>query len=93
VNQEARLEAVVRGVVQGVGFRSFVEQEARSLELSGYVRNRGDGSVEVVAEGPKGLLEDLLAALKRGHLGAHVSGVDARWAEPLEEFPRFEIRV
>jgi acylphosphatase len=92
VNQEARLEAVVRGVVQGVGFRSFVEQEARSLELSGYVRNRGDGSVEVVAEGTQGLLEDLLATLWRGPLGAHVSGVEARWAKGQGELKRFEIR-
>lgn len=92
MSQEARLEAVVRGVVQGVGFRSFVEQEARSLELSGYVRNRGDGSVEVVAEGTQGLLEDLLAILRRGPLGAHVSGVEVRWAQGRGEFKRFEIR-
>lgn len=92
MSQEARLEAVVRGVVQGVGFRSFVEQEARFLELSGYVRNWGDGSVEVVAEGTQGLLEDLLAILRRGPLGAHVSGVEARWAQGRGEFKRFEIR-
>lgn len=92
MSKDARLEAIVRGVVQGVGFRFFVDREARSLGLSGFVRNRGDGSVEVVAEGSKGLLEDLLASLKRGPLGADVSGVDVRWAKPLEEFPRFEIK-
>lgn len=92
MSEEARVEAVVRGVVQGVGFRFFVEREACALGLSGFVRNRGDGSVEVVAEGPKGLLEDLLASLKRGPLGAHVSGVDVRWVKPLEEFSRFEIK-
>ena len=79
-------------MVQGVGFRSFVEQEARSLELSGYIRNRGDGSVEVVAEGTQGLLEDLLTTLRRGPMGAHVSGVQARWAQSRGELKRFEIR-
>ena len=82
MSQEARLEVIVRGVVQGVGFRSFVEQEARSLELSGYVRNRGDGSVEVVAEGTQGLLEDLLATLWRGLLGAHVAKL--RCDQPMD---------
>ena len=90
--EEARIEAVVRGVVQGVGFRFFVEKEARSLGVLGYVRNRPDGAVEVVAEGKKGLLEELLASLRRGPLGAHVSGVDARWGDSRDEYQRFEVR-
>lgn len=92
MGKEARLEAVVRGVVQGVGFRFFVEREARSFGVVGYVRNRSDGGVEVVAEGEKGLLEELLASLRRGPRGAHVSGVDARWTESQREFNRFEVR-
>ena len=92
MSEEARLEAVVRGVVQGVGFRFFVEREARCLGLAGYVRNRGDGSVEVVAEGAQGLLEELLASLKRGPLGAHVSAVEVGWNRSQGGFKRFEIR-
>lgn len=93
MNEEARLEAVVRGVVQGVGFRYFVERQARSLGIVGYVRNRGDRDVEVVAEGERGLLVELLASLRRGPLGAHVSGVDARWTENQREFRRFDIKI
>jgi acylphosphatase len=92
MSKEARLEAVVRGQVQGVGFRFFVERETRSLGLAGFVRNRGDGSVEVVAEGAQGLLEELLASLRRGPLGAHVSAVEVRWNRSQGDFKRFEIR-
>jgi acylphosphatase len=91
LNEEARLEAVVRGMVQGVGFRYFVERQARSLGIVGYVRNRPDGGVEVVAEGDRSLLEDLLSSLRRGPSGAHVSGVYAYWGENRDEFKRFEI--
>jgi len=64
-----------------------VEQEARSLELSGYVRNRGDGSVEVVAEGTQGLLEDLLATLWRRPYGGMLRSYVAisRWTRPAGE--------
>jgi len=51
-----RLEAVVRGYVQGVGFRAFVAREARRLALAGEVANRPDGRVEVTAEGARPLL-------------------------------------
>ena len=93
MDEEARLEAVVRGEVQGVGFRYFVEKQARALGIAGYVRNRTDGGVEVVAEGDQGLLDELLASLRKGPLGAHVSGVDAHWAGTRREFRRFEIKI
>ena len=59
-----RLEATVRGVVQGVGFRFFVIRQASELELDGWVANRRDGGVECVAEGPAGHLDALLAAVE-----------------------------
>ncbi|HEY9594046.1 MAG TPA: acylphosphatase [Spirochaetia bacterium] len=68
--------AVVHGRVQGVGFRYSAIREARRLGLSGSVSNRGDGTVEVYAEGDAAALESLLAWLRRGPPGAHVTDVD-----------------
>lgn len=61
-----RLDASVRGRVQGVGFRFFVLREAGYLDLDGFVANERDGSVHVVAEGPRDTLEELLARLREG---------------------------
>jgi acylphosphatase len=72
----AVLHALVRGRVQGVGFRWFVRERARELGVRGWVRNRGDGAVEVEAEGDVGTLEQLLQLLRKGPPGALVSSVD-----------------
>lgn len=90
--RDARLTAVVRGEVQGVGFRFFVVRQANARGLRGYVRNRTDGSVEVVAEGPRASLEQLLRELHRGPLGAVVSEVEELWSEAAESFSGFVIR-
>jgi len=74
-----RLEATVRGVVQGVGFRWFAMDEARSLGLVGWVANRRDGAVECVAEGPRADLESFLERLREGPAGALVERVDVVW--------------
>ena len=67
---------VVRGSVQGVGFRWFVFQEAERLGLCGWVSNRPDGAVEVVADGALPALAQLEAALARGPAYARVSHVE-----------------
>jgi acylphosphatase len=86
------LHAVVRGYVQGVGYRAFVQREGRLLQLDGWVRNRSDGAVEVVAEGPEERLGGFVAILERGPSEAEVQTVESRW-EPLEgECAGFEIR-
>jgi acylphosphatase len=72
----AVLHALVRGRVQGVGFRWFVRECARELGIRGWVRNRGDGSVEVEAEGDVGSLERLRQMLWKGPSGAHVNAID-----------------
>ena len=69
-----RLHAFVEGDVQGVGYRYFVIDNARSLGLTGWVRNRFDGSVEVLAEGPRAYLEILIDALQQGPRSARVVG-------------------
>jgi acylphosphatase len=61
-----RLHAFVEGIVQGVGFRYYVQDQAARLGLKGWVRNRWDGSVEVLAEGSRDNLDHLLNALYRG---------------------------
>lgn len=67
---------VVRGRVQGVGFRWFVLQEATALHLGGFVRNLADGSVEVLASGPEQAMAQLERLLERGPRGARVECVE-----------------
>jgi acylphosphatase len=66
---------VVRGRVQGVGFRWFVREQARTLGLAGSVRNEPDGSVAVLASGPSALVDRLELALRHGPPGARVESV------------------
>jgi len=83
--------AIVRGSVQGVGFRHSTKVEARELGLAGFVRNLADGSVEVSVEGPKPVVERFLAWLERGPPGAHVERVSVRDAQPSNA-RGFEVR-
>jgi acylphosphatase len=89
----AHLSAVVYGRVQGVFFRYFVQDAARRLSLTGYVRNlaRGD-AVEVQAEGKKQQLNILLEQLKVGPPGARVERVEIQWADYSGRFDDFDIR-
>ncbi|MCL6429369.1 MAG: acylphosphatase [Anaerolineae bacterium] len=87
-----RLRAVVHGTVQGVNFRYYTRQQARRLGLTGYVRNRGDGTVEVLAEGPRRAVEELYAWLQVGPPMAEVTAVDAVWQPPTDECKSFEVR-
>jgi acylphosphatase len=92
VEGKAALRAIVRGRVQGVGFRDFVWRRARFLGLVGYVRNLPDGrSVEVVAEGQRDDLEQLLEFLRSGPPAARVEQVDVEWGEATDRFHRFVI--
>lgn len=72
---------VIRGRVQGVGFRWFVRESARSLGLAGWVRNNADGSVELEAEGTEDALARLRAAVGEGPAGAIVDAVEDRPAD------------
>jgi acylphosphatase len=91
--ENARLHAHVSGRVQGVGFRYFVIENASNLSLTGWVRNRHDSSVEVVAEGPRSDLEALLRRLQRGPASSHVENVKHHWGPATGEFTRFRIRM
>jgi acylphosphatase len=89
---EQRLTAIVRGEVQGVGYRYFAVRAANALGLRGYARNRADGTVEVVAEGPRPRLERLLAELWRGPGAARVAEVETTWSAAAGTFGGFGIR-
>ena len=89
---EASLRVVVRGRVQGVGYRDFVYMRARFLGLRGYVRNLPDmRSLEVVAEGERASLEHLLDHLREGPRGARVDGLDVTWGEPAGRHTTFGV--
>ena len=87
-----RLEATVTGRVQGVGYRYFVLREADALDLVGWVANESDGSVRLVAEGPRDRLETLLASLREGPPGALVSHVSEAWMAAVGRFDGFGVR-
>jgi acylphosphatase len=89
----ARLHAVVEGRVQGVGFRSFVQDVADALALTGWVRNRYDGCVEVLAEGDRQTLQKLETALYRGPRASYVTNVISEWGDATGEFKHFQIRL
>jgi acylphosphatase len=81
----------VRGRVQGVGFRWFVDFEARQLGLAGWVRNNPDGTVEVLAMGTEQQLTALQQKLHKGPRAARVDDVQESPAEPVEGLATFEI--
>lgn len=90
--ETARLHAIVHGIVQGVNFRYYTRLRAEALGLNGWVANRSDGTVEVVAEGPRPALEALLDFLRQGPPAARVDHVETYWERPTGEFRGFRIR-
>ena len=91
--ETARLHAIVEGYVQGVGFRYFVQDSALAFGLTGWVRNRWEGTVEVLAEGERSTLEKFLTTLYRGPSSATVTGVDPEWSPATGEFRSFSVRL
>lgn len=89
---KARANLVVSGMVQGVGYRFFVERVATRYGLTGWVRNRPDGRVEVEVEGERGLINALIEELKVGPRSAYVAAVTTTWKEYQGEFDDFQIR-
>ena len=88
---------VVRGRVQGVGYRAFVEDEAARRALAGWVRNRRDGTVEALFSGDATVIEDMISACRKGPWGARVDGIDQREGSPAElaqrgQFAAFAVR-
>jgi acylphosphatase len=82
---------VIKGRVQRVGFRFFVENAAQREGIHGYVRNRHDGSVEVVAEGDADAMQRFEMAVRRGPPGARVDDVETLDVEPSNRFAGFRV--
>ncbi len=84
---------LVKGHVQGVGYRNWTYSQAKLLKLTGWVRNLPEGAVEITVEGPEGALQSFLTFLKTGPALAKVSSVDAHWSSPAKaQFTEFQIK-
>jgi len=89
VSEATRLHAVITGRVQGVGFRFFVRRNAHQLGLTGSVRNRTDGTVEVVAEGSNQDLQEFVTKLRTGPQMSWVQDVAVQWETAEDSFDDF----
>lgn len=87
-----RIEANVRGVVQGVSYRAYTHEQGRRLSLTGWVANQPDGTVALVAEGEEKNLRRLIVWLYIGSPAARVLHVDVNWLDATGEFETFEVR-
>lgn len=88
----SRAHLLISGRVQGVYYRGFTEEVARSLGLKGWVRNLPDRRVEAVFEGERDAVEQAILRCRQGPPAAHVTGMDVTWEEPVEGLKGFEIR-
>jgi acylphosphatase len=89
---EIRAYVIVNGLVQGVGYRYFVFNQATSLGLVGYVRNIFSGEVEIEIEGDRSLIEEFINEVKVGPRVAHVTDVKIEWLKCTKSYRSFEIR-
>ena len=92
ISDTVRIHIWVTGRVQGVGFRSFVQQSGIQLNLTGWVRNVGYDTVETVAEGPRVLLEKLARTVKCGPRAGRVEEASLEWEPASGEFSNFGIK-
>jgi acylphosphatase len=92
MNSGTRVHIRVSGIVQGVFFRAHTQQVARSLRLTGWVRNLHDGRVEIVAQGPRDALDRLVEWCHHGPSMSRVDATDVTWEEVTGTFDDFEIR-
>lgn len=88
----SRLEVIVRGRVQGVGFRMYAGASARARGLVGWVANESDGSVRCVAEGPRSDLEAFARGLAEGPPGSVVDRIETSWSAATGTFDGFALR-
>lgn len=86
-----RLHLVITGDVQGVGYRAWVKREAKRFALTGWVKNRRDGAVEITAEGRENDLQDFLNDCAKGPEMARVTGISETWSDATGEFVNFDV--
>jgi acylphosphatase len=88
---EVRAHVLVRGFVQGVGFRYFVYKIGVHLQLRGYVRNLATGEVEAEIEGDRSLVEEMISQIRIGPRMSRVVDIAVDWREPRHDYSTFEI--
>ncbi len=91
IHMEVGAHIIIKGMVQGVGFRYFVHKRATALGLCGWVRNLYDSDVEITVEGERSLIEEFIAQVKVGPRSARVNDLLLTWREPSRGFAGFEI--
>ena len=89
---DVRAHITVCGLVQGVGFRYFVLNQAERFGLNGFVRNLFDGGVEIVVEGDRSIVEEFIKSVKTGPRLARVTDLMIDWQKPEQQFHEFTIR-
>lgn len=87
-----RAHVFIEGRVQGVGFRHFTKTKARKMNLNGWVKNRSDGRVEAVFEGPKEQVMNMVEKCQKGPGAAKVQNVDLKWEETDKNLDSFKIK-
>lgn len=88
---DVRVHIFVSGIVQGVFFRANTKSEADLLEIHGWVRNNSDGTVEIMAEGQKGNIEQFIQWCHEGPPGAVVKNVRLTWEKNQGDFKSFDV--
>jgi acylphosphatase len=88
---DSAIHMTARGRVQGVGFRFFVRVQAARYGVKGWVRNRADGSVEILAEGDRDTLLEFMETVREGPRFGRVSDLDVEWVEPFRDYTSFNI--
>lgn len=87
-----QVKVIVRGKVQGIGFRYFVSEHAKQFGLKGYVRNLSDGSVESVFDGERHKIDDILNVIKTEHPTARVKNIEISLLKSYEIFDGFKLK-
>ena len=83
---------VISGSVQGVGYRYFIARAARELGIKGYAENLFNGNVEIMAEGRREFIEELIKRAKTGNGYSRVSSAKVEWLDFNNKYDNFEIR-
>jgi len=91
MERKTKVYLLLSGQVQGVFFRASTRVKAKNLRISGWVKNLPDGKVEIVAEGEKEKLEELISWARKGPITAKVENIEIEWQEYLGEFDSFEV--
>ncbi|MDD3887663.1 MAG: acylphosphatase [Patescibacteria group bacterium] len=87
-----RLEIAISGKVQGIFFRQFIKENAVNLKLNGFVENKANGTVKVIAEGEEDNLQKLIESCKIGPKLARIDDLKISWSKPTNEFQEFIIK-